>query len=260
MIRLNHHIFDTLFMDVETVSEKSTFNELSPSKKSLWSHKASQIAKLSWLDVSQQMVEDLYQEKAAIYAEFGKIICISVGMFVRSAGKIHFRKKSFYGENENEILVDFIDMVKKNFNNPNKYHICGHNIREFDVPYICRRSLVNGIKLPGILDISGKKAWQLDYIIDTLQLWKFGDYKHYTSLALMCEVFDIPSPKNSLDGSKVGEAYWKENKLDYIAEYCEQDVEAVAYLLAKMVGRDDISIQIKEQEIIPLQVRKYKAS
>lgn len=243
---LKQQIFNTLFIDIETVSQKPIFNELSPSMKLLWEKKSIQINKFNAEEpIVEYSPDKTYQEKAGIYAEFGKIVCISIGVFVRERGQIILRKKSFAGNDEHKILHDFIALISKSFNNPDKVKFCGHNIREFDVPYICRRSMINNIKLPSILDVSSKKAWQIDYLIDTLQLWKFGDYKHYTSLALLCELFGIESSKSDLDGSKVGEAYWLYGQLEEIKEYCEADVKAVAYLFAKMIGRDDISLNEK---------------
>lgn len=249
MEKYNHQFFNTIFIDIETISEKASYQDLSPSKKSLWKYKSKNIAKRALLNFDSELAESMYKNKAGIFAEFGKIVCISVGMFYRIKGKIEFQKKSFYSHNEKELLENFIKLITKSFNNPAKYNFCGHNIREFDIPYICRRALINNLKLPSILNISGKKAWQIDHLIDTLQLWKFGDYKHYTSLSLLCDIFNIPSPKDDIDGSMVGEIYWDSGKIDRIAEYCENDVKAVAYLFAKMIGRKDVEL-IPELNIV----------
>ena len=243
MKKYQSKLFNTMFVDIETVSQQKDFNSLSKSKKCLWTTKATQLAKRSWLNVTPQLVEDLYSEKAAIYSEFGKIVCISVGMFVTVNGKITFRKKSYASADEKELLQGFMDLVSKHFTNPDRFYFCGHNIREFDIPYICRRSLINSVKLPRVLDISGKKAWELHYLVDTLQLWKFGDYKNFASLALLCEIFEIPSPKSEIDGSLVAEFYWERNEIEKIQKYCEQDVEAVAYLFTKMIGYDQLNVK-----------------
>lgn len=259
MQKYKKQIFNTIFIDIETVSEKKSFHELSQSKQSLWEYKATQLCKRENTIVDDKLISLMYCDKAAIYAEFGKIICISIGMFYRTNGEIQLLKKSFYSLNEKELLEEFIIFIKSKFNNPDKFNFCGHNIREFDIPYICRRALIKGIKLPTILDISGKKAWQLNHLIDTLQLWKFGDYKHYTSLSLLCNIFNIPDSKNDMDGSKVARVFWKDNDLERIVEYCEEDITAVAYLFAKMIGRNDI-IKKEEANIVRHKLTIKKAS
>lgn len=234
--KTDQNIFNTLFLDIKTASLKPSFEDLSPSQKCLWKHKANYLAKKTLLDFNQQLVEDLYSEKAAIYSEFGKIICISVGIFVKQNGRVRFKTKSFNDESEKKILENFLDLIRKKFNNPTLFSFCGHNIQEFDIPYICRRSLVNGIKLPTSLNLQGKKAWQVKHLKDTLQLWKFGDYKHYTSLHLLCDVFNIPySPK--LLGTSYVEEVNKKSETLLISQNCEQDVKATAMLYCKMIGQ-----------------------
>jgi len=167
---------------------------------------------------------------------FLDIVCISVG-FIVYQGKIpHFRLKSFYGDNEKEILKGFNDLLNKSFKAEHQY-LCGHNAKEFDFPYIARRSLINGLKLPKQLNIAGKKPWEVKHL-DTMDLWKFGDYKHYTSLNLLTAIFDIPTPKDDIDGSEVGRVYWQERNLERIAKYCQKDVIAVAQLFLRYKGED----------------------
>jgi predicted PolB exonuclease-like 3'-5' exonuclease len=178
---------------------------------------------------SQLPESDLYQQKAAIFAEFGKIICISVGMW--SHKELRLKIKSFFGNDEKTILAEFIDFCQKL--KSTKYLFCGHNIKEFDIPYICRRMLIQDFKIPKILDFQNKKPWDVQ-MIDTLQLWKFGDYKHYVSLDTLTTIFGVPSPKEEIDGSMVGDVYWKENNLSKIVAYCQRDVEAVAQLFLKL--------------------------
>jgi len=235
-------IFQTLFVDIETVPQQKKYELLSSAQKSLWTTKATQLAKRSWLNVTPQIIEDLYTQKAAIYSEFGKIVCISVGMFTKLNGEIIFKKKSFVSDNEKQIIEGFTFLIASHFKNPDRFLFCGHNIREFDIPYICRRALINGVKLPRALSISGKKAWELKYLVDTLQLWKFGDYKNFASLELLCEIFKIPSPKSEIDGSLVAEYYYEKNEIETIREYCEKDVESVAFLYAKMICYSDINV------------------
>ena len=166
----------------------------------------------------------------AVLAEFGKIICISCGF---ENGK-EFRIKSFYGDDESILLEEFAHMLNKHYDTE-RYLLCGHNGKEFDFPYISRRMLINGIKLPNILNMAGKKPWEIRHL-DTMELWKFGDFKHFTSLELLASVFKIPTPKDDIDGSMVGYVYWKENDLQRIVTYCQKDVLTVAQLLRRYLG------------------------
>ena len=176
--------------------------------------------------------------RAGIFAEFGKIVCISVGYFLKdnkNADKLNFRIKSFSGREEKPILEGFIELLNHpHFNTP-EVGLAGHNIKEFDVPYICRRALVNGLILPKILDISGRKPWETNFV-DTMNLWKFGDYKNYTSLALLTTLFGLPTPKDDIDGSEVGAVFWHQDDVDRITRYCQKDVLAVAQLLLRFKG------------------------
>lgn len=223
-----------VFLDIETVSQKEHFDELDDKWKRLWEHKA------KFLIREEETAEDLYS-RAAIYAEFGKVICVSVGVLRQVNGQRQFRIKSFYGSEEKKVLKSFADLLDSKFCS-NDYLLCAHNGKEFDFPYLSRRMLVNKIKLPYLLDIAGRKPWEVQHI-DTLQLWKFGDYKHYTSLDLLAKLFDIASPKNDMDGSMVGPTYWKENDLSKIVEYCEQDTLTVAQLLIAYKGESQLKIK-----------------
>ena len=177
-------------------------------------------------------------QRSGIFAEFGKIICISVGIIFEKNGERFFREKSFFDDNEKKLLMDFNEMLKKT---KKIKMLCGHNIKEFDVPYIARRNLINGLKLPYLIDISGKKPWELKHILDTMEMWKFGDFKNYTSLDLLTEVFNIPTPKNDMDGSKVADVYWKENNLQRIVNYCQKDVFATTQLFLRLKSQELIS-------------------
>ena len=211
-----------LFLDIETVSQKKTFDELDERMQKLWAHKAEQIGKGD----EEATPESLY-ERAAIYAEFGKIVCISVGFFNGD----RFRLKSFYSHNEKALLADFADMLNKHYDSPYA-QLCAHNGKEFDFPYIARRMMVNGIQIPKVLQVAGKKPWETNFI-DTMELWKFGDYKNYTSLDLLCAILDIPTPKDDINGSEVGRVYWQENDLERIKTYCQKDVLAIAQLMRR---------------------------
>lgn len=227
-IKLNNIVF----LDIETVSQKEQFDNLNDKWKELWEHKA------KFLLREDETSEEAYA-RAAIYAEFGKVICISVGILREIDGKRQFRIKSFAGDEEKQILSEFAALLDSKFCS-NDFLLCAHNGKEFDFPYLSRRMLVNRIKLPYLLDIAGRKPWEVQHL-DTLQLWKFGDYKHYTSLDLLTALFDIKSPKGEMDGSMVGPTYWKEKNLAKIVEYCEQDTLAVAQLLLAYKGEDQLT-------------------
>ncbi len=227
-------IAQTLFLDIETVSVKASFEELSETFQDLWRLKAPQVAKPAAERFTDEEIAASYQDRAAIYAEFGKIICISVGAVHRDKdGKLKIRLKSFAGDDEAEVLNAFSQLLKQYYSDPNRQYLCGHNIKEFDIPYICRRMVVNGLPLPKLLDLEGKKPWETKHLLDTLELWKFGDRKSFTSLKLLAAVLDFPSPKDDIDGSQVGRVYWQENGLERIAHYCEKDVLATAQLFLR---------------------------
>ena len=183
----------------------------------------------------QLSAEEVY-EKAGIYAEFGKIICISVGFLIQAKGEMQIRLKSFSSLNEKKLLQGFIDLLNTHYNH-NSYILCAHNGKEFDFPYISRRLLVNEMKLPILLNNAGKKPWEINNI-DTLELWKFGDYKHYTSLELLTNIFNIPTPKDDIDGSQVAKIFYEDQDIDRIINYCEKDVIATIQLFQKYRGQD----------------------
>ena len=194
---------DILFIDIETVPQHPDFSELPEHFQHLWDKKS------SYFRNEDQLAADVY-ERAGIYAEFGKIICISAGAIIQKNGERFYKVKSYHDTDEKKLLSEFNNMIEKFTSNPGK-KLCAHNGQEFDYPYISRRTLINGLKIPRILDISGAKPWEIkDRLLDTLQLWKFGDYKNYTSLDLLCAVFKIPTPKDDIDGSQVAQVYYKE--------------------------------------------------
>lgn len=220
-----------LFLDIETVPFEAQYHDLSERMQKLWNKKASHIK-----TESEDTPEDLYG-RAGIYAEFGKIIVISVGYFNGN----EFRLKSFYGDDERELLLEFSQLLNRHYNNADDM-LCAHNGKEFDYPYIARRMIINGIELPFILQIAGKKPWEVKHL-DTMDLWKFGDYKSYTSLDLLTAIFDIPTPKDDIDGSQVGKVYWEQHDLERIKNYCQKDVLAIAQLMRRYLNlsliRDD---------------------
>jgi len=215
-----YDLSNILVLDIETVPQYATHDELPDHFKKLWDLKTQNQRK--------EETADAFYERAGIWAEFGKIICISVGIF--TGGKDRgLRIKSFAGHDEKELLEAFSAMLA---GQPPSLVLCAHNGKEFDFPYICRRLLINGLPLPKQLDIAGKKPWEIGHL-DTMELWKFGDYKSYTSLSLLTAIFNIPTPKDDIDGSMVGSVYWKDNKLERICTYCQKDVVATAQLLRR---------------------------
>ena len=229
------NIEEVLFIDIETVPQTSSFSKLAENWQKLWEHK------MKFQTNEGETAESLY-DRAGIYAEFGKIICISVGYVVQKKGEKMFRVKSFHHNEEKTLIGDFFNALEK-FATAGKRKLCAHNGQEFDYPYIARRALVNGLKLPKLFDIAGQKPWETkDFLIDTLQLWKFGDYKHYTSLSLLCTLFNIPTPKDDIDGSQVGQVYWEDNDIDRIIRYCEKDTLAVANLILRYKGEEIIAM------------------
>lgn len=216
----NLDFYKVLVLDIETVPQYATFNEVPENLKKLWDLKTTYQRK-------NEISAEIFYERAGIWAEFGKIVCISVGMFVT---KTSFRVKSFYGHQENELLADFVKLLKTL---PTDLTLCAHNGKEFDFPYLCRRLLINSLPIPHQLDMTNKKPWEINHL-DTLDLWKFGDYKNYTSLNLLAAIFDIPTPKEDIDGSMVGKIYWENNDLERIKTYCQKDVITTARLLQKI--------------------------
>jgi predicted PolB exonuclease-like 3'-5' exonuclease len=221
------NIENILFLDIETVPCESSFDQLSDRMKELWAIKTLQRRK------ENESPEEFYRS-AGIFAEFGKIICISAGYFKNSKEGYNFRITSFTGDDEFIIIKDFFNLLNHHFNKKD-HSLCAHNGKEFDYPYIARRALINNLKLPDILDLAGKKPWESG-LLDTLELWKFGDFKNYTSLNLLATVFNIPTPKDDIDGSKVYDVYWKEKDLKRIINYCQKDVLTVAQLFLRFRG------------------------
>lgn len=227
-------ISQVLFLDIETVSGTKDFSELNPALQNLWGLKAKQILRADEVPEEEE-VAATYTDRAAIFAEFGKIVCISVGIVIRDEGskKLSVRLKSFADRDEKVLLEQFAGLLSQYYNNPRKHYMCGHNIKEFDIPYICRRMLVHQMPFPELLQLSGKKPWETNYLLDTMELWKFGDRKNFTSLKLLAAVLDFPTPKDDIDGSNVGRVFWQEDDLERIAVYCEKDVLATVQLLLR---------------------------
>lgn len=224
-----------MFLDIETVPMEADLSLVSEDLAHLWEDKFNLIYKRMPEKYPElTTAAEAFANSAGIYAEFGRIVCISVGFIHYKGIEMHFRTKSFAGDNEKILLQDFAQLLAK-FCTTKEHTLCGHNIKEFDIPYICRRMLINGIQLPEILRISGKKPWEINFI-DTLELWKFGDYKNYTALKLLTAIFGIPTPKDDIDGSQVANVFYKEKNIQRIAIYCQKDVVATARVFLKLQG------------------------
>lgn len=233
-------LHNIMFLDIETVSQHEQYHDLPDQWRTLWDTKADGLLKHH----EGETRETIYP-RAAIYAEFGKIICISCGILQGNTPR-KILLKSFASEEEREVLLPFIDMLNKWWGGEPRY-LCAHNGKEFDFPYLCRRMIVNALPIPPILQIAGKKPWEVPHF-DTLEMWKFGDYKNYTSLNLLAQTLGISTPKDDIDGSRVGEVFWKEKDLPRIVTYCQKDVITVAQIFLRLNGEpllESSQIEIK---------------
>ncbi len=218
-----------LFLDIETIPASPSYEDVPELFKRLWDKKADNIKR------NENDTPGSLYPRAGIYAEFGKVICISAGYFRNK----EFRIKSFYGDDETVLLGRFCQMLNSHFSSSDKF-LCAHNGKEFDFPFLARRILIQGLKLPFILDTAGRKPWEVQHL-DTMELWKFGDYKHYTSLELLAAVFDIPTPKDDISGADIHRVYWQEHDLERIRTYCQKDVLTVARLFLAYQQQPGIS-------------------
>jgi len=223
-MNLKTDLKEILFLDIETVPEFENWENVSKETQELFGKKTQYQRK-------EEYPADEFYSRAGIWAEFGKIICISVGYFVEMKKKKQLRITSFFGDDEHKVLKDFKELLEKHFSTKNNI-LCAHNGKEFDFPFLARRMIIHQIQLPKKLNLFGKKPWEVPHL-DTLELWKFGDYKHYTSLKLLTSILGIPSPKDDIDGSQVADVYYKEKNIDRIVNYCEKDTIAVAQILLR---------------------------
>lgn len=218
-----------LFVDIETVPQFATYEQLPQNWQKLWDKKSKSLG--------FDNAAEAYQ-RAGIYSEFGKIICIGLGIISKKNGQKTSKIKTIYGDDETLLLKKFCDITNKSLDSSD-YYLCGHNGKEFDFPYIARRMLIKGISLPKILDVQGAKQWETRFL-DTMQMWRFGDFKSYTSLELLCACFGIETPKDDIDGSQVGDVYWKEHDLKRIANYCSKDVLSLQKVYLAMTSNGSI--------------------
>lgn len=215
-----------LFLDIETVPQFGNWEEMEESEQKLWDKKTLHQRKDDFT------AEEFYKERGGIMAEFGKIICISVGLLDKS-NKLNI--KSFADDDEKKLLEEFGEIF--NHTKLRDAILCAHNGKEFDFPWIARRFLINGMEPPKPFQLFGKKPWEIPHL-DTMELWKFGDYKSYVSLELLAHVFGIPTPKDDIDGSMVASIYWIEKDLFRIVQYCEKDVLTLANIFRRMRQED----------------------
>ena len=220
----NIRVEDVLFLDIETVPAVSSYELLDKPMQNLWDKKSKQFR------TPDQAAAEIY-ERAGIYSEFGRIICISVGL-IKDNSPASFRIKSFFGDDEKSLLSEFSSMLIKFSKSNREALLCAHNGKEFDFPYIARRMIINSLLIPDLLDNAGKKPWEVK-LLDTMDLWKFGDYKNYTSLDLLTSILGIKTPKDDIDGSMVAGVYYEEKDLERIVRYCEKDVLAIAQVLLR---------------------------
>ncbi|WP_339882059.1 3'-5' exonuclease [Polaribacter vadi] len=228
-MNLTYKLNNILFLDIETVPQEESWGQLSKEMQGLFEKKTQYQRK-------EEFTAEQFYDRAGIWAEFGKIICISVGYFVDVDSKKQLRVTSFFGDDEHKLLTEFKVLLDKHFAKKDNI-LCAHNGKEFDFPFIARRMIIHKIDLPKKLNLFGKKPWEVPHI-DTLELWKFGDFKHYTSLKLLTSILGIPSPKDDIDGSEVAAVYYKEKNLQRIVTYCEKDTIAVAQILLRFNNED----------------------
>ncbi len=238
-------IEDLVVIDIETASESPSFETLNEKWQKLWSDKVFKILP------ENTTAAEFYKIRAGVMAEFSRIVCISIGYFIKEQ-HLKMRIKSFYDDDETKLLQRFIETINKIENTNKKWCFAGHNIKEFDIPFICRRLLVNNLNIPKYLDFQNMKPWETN-MIDTFQYWRFGDYKNFTSLNLLAAALHVPSSKDDIDGSMVGELYHKGNAEEHsinikrIATYCQKDVVTTANIILKLKNTsllhdDDIEV------------------
>ena len=229
-----------LFVDIETVPLVQDYDSLSERMKIEWEKKAKYLMR----DVAEDAtVADVFGDRAGVFSEFAKVVCISFGSFQNIENEWKLRVKSIANDNEKTLLEDFISMIERFMRYNKQLAFCGHNIKEFDIPFLCRRMLIHGLALPKVMDLGGMKPWEVPHI-DTMELWKFGDYKHFTSLALLAEILGIPTPKDDIDGSMVADVYYKEKDLSRIARYCSKDVATAAKVFLRLKGDANNNIDV----------------
>lgn len=226
-------IKNIIFIDIETATGVYSYDHLSPDLQKEWNRKAMYLK--GHEDVAHRS-SLLFKEKAGIYAEFGKVVCVGLGALMQEGGTWKLALKSIAEDNEHLLLEQLLKALQSFGQGKREIIFCGHNIKEFDLPYLCRRMMIHGLLLPEALQLSNKKPWEIKHQ-DTLELWRFGDYKHYITLSLLAQCLGVPSPKDDIDGSMVSDVYWNEKDLSRIATYCLKDVATTARVFLKLSGQ-----------------------
>ncbi len=233
------HFNGILFIDIETVPGEPDLNLLPEGMRTEWEKKSRLLKNVS---EEQKDLAALFEDRAGIFSEFAKIVCISFGTIYKEENNTRvMRLRSLAGDDEQKILQDLCTIIEKMSTRYKDFRFCGHNIKEFDIPFICRRMVINNVALPQCLQLSGKKPWEINHL-DTMELWKFGDNKNFTSLSLLAQVLGIPSPKEDIDGSQVGRVYWQEKDIARISTYCMRDVFTTAKVFLRLKGATDMAL------------------
>lgn len=231
------------FVDTETIPGYKDFNDMPEELARMYERKFGHELANNDPDKFDNF-EDHYRARAALYPEFGKIVCLVIGViFVDDKDKQEKLKlKTLCGRHEDKLLAEAAPIIDK-FDS-----LVGHNSKEFDFPYLCKRFYVHGIQLPQILNIAGKKPWEVS-LIDTMELWRFGSFKGSTSLELFAHCLGLPSPKQDMTGADVAKVYYemfdhmKDGELPFEAEsaaiqkigkYCQGDVVTLANCYRKL--------------------------
>jgi hypothetical protein len=230
---------DILFIDIETVPTQPDFSHLSDGMQAEWTRKAKFVKSVTEGNTDPAA---LFGERAGIFSEFAKVVCIGFGSLHTQDNALRMRLKALVNDNEKILLTDFCEVLGKFTQHYKELRFCGHNIKEFDIPFLCRRMVINGMSLPKCMDAAGKKPWEVSHL-DTMEMWRFGDHKNFTSLSLLAAVMGIPSPKTDLDGSMVASVYWHDKDLARIANYCMNDVLTSARVFLKLKGIYDAEIE-----------------
>jgi len=228
-----------LFIDIETVPVTPDFSLLPEPMRAEWTRKSKLIKN------TNEGIADpatLFGERAGIFSEFAKVVCIGFGSLSQREKSWKMRLKALVNDDEKILLKDFCDVIERFLKHYKEIRFCGHNIKEFDIPFLCRRMVINNIPLPECMQVSGKKPWEVAHL-DTMEMWKFGDYKNFTALSLLATVLGIPSPKSDIDGSQVAGVYWIDKDLPRIGKYCLQDVLTSAKVYLRLKGLNDIEIE-----------------
>jgi len=222
-----------LFVDIETVGAEKDWDTLVKNKPDL----AYQFETyLDWFqkrfpEDADKDVSEIFVNRSALVPEFGKIVCISFGS-VNEDGT--HKLGSFYGHDEYDILRK-TQKVLVGANKRNMY-LCGHNVKGFDIPYMAKRMIINGIMPPALLPGHDVKPWE-KRAIDTKELWQYGNYGQLASLELMCLMLGVDNPKTSeVTGNKVHNAFWIDNNIDGIVKYCEKDVDVLIDVMEKLLN------------------------